>query len=172
MDACITPSRSSRPQAFSLVEVVLALGIGAMALVAIIGLMPTSLQCTRNTVETTQAALVARMISYDLRASATSGTSASVVSSSSSALYGIPLKTGTTTFYLDKLGLAAGLTSGSAQYRAQVIINSPQGQFTASYAIAPVFHASIQLTWPAAASINNASGSLEAASSFTPSPAP
>jgi len=53
--------------AFSLVEVVLALGVAAVAFTAIMGLFPLGLDMSRETHEETQAALIAQSILGDLR---------------------------------------------------------------------------------------------------------
>lgn len=54
-------------RAFSLVEVVLALGVAAVAFTAIMGLFPLGLDVSRETQEETQAALIAQSILGDLR---------------------------------------------------------------------------------------------------------
>jgi type II secretory pathway pseudopilin PulG len=53
--------------AFSLVEVVLALGVAAVAFTSIMGLFPLGLDMSRETHEETQAALIAQSILGDLR---------------------------------------------------------------------------------------------------------
>lgn len=53
--------------AFSLVEVVLALGVAAVAFTAVMGLFPLGLDMSRETHEETQAALIAQSILGDLR---------------------------------------------------------------------------------------------------------
>ena len=53
--------------AFSLVEVVLALGVAAVAFTAIMGLFPLGLDMSRETHEETQAALIAQSILGDMR---------------------------------------------------------------------------------------------------------
>ena len=55
------------PPAFSLVEVVLALGVAAVAFTSIMGLFPLGLDMSRETHEETQAALIAQSILNDLR---------------------------------------------------------------------------------------------------------
>src|SRR5438067_2326768 len=52
---------------FSLVEVTIALGIGAFCLIAIFGLLPVGLTSNRNSVEQTKAAGVATAVFTDLR---------------------------------------------------------------------------------------------------------
>lgn len=60
-------------EAFSLVEVVLALGVAAVAFTAIMGLFPLGLGMSRETHEETQAALIAQSILGDLRDDYVSG---------------------------------------------------------------------------------------------------
>ena len=49
-----------RPRAFSLVEVALALGIIAFALVAVVGMIPTGLQASRDAVDFTRTSMIAQ----------------------------------------------------------------------------------------------------------------
>jgi hypothetical protein len=53
--------------AFSLTEVVLAMGVAAVAFTSLIGLFPTGLQMSKETYEEAQAALLAQTILNDLR---------------------------------------------------------------------------------------------------------
>lgn len=58
---------SKASPAFSLVEVVLALGVAAVAFTSIMALFPVGLDMSRETHEETQAALIAQSILNDLR---------------------------------------------------------------------------------------------------------
>ena len=49
-----------RSRAFSLVEVALALGIVAFALVAVVGMIPTGLQASRDAVDLTRTSMIAQ----------------------------------------------------------------------------------------------------------------
>lgn len=60
------PQRSNG--GFSLVEIVLAMGVFSIAIVAIIGLFPTALNSAQRARAETSAAMVARAIMADLRA--------------------------------------------------------------------------------------------------------
>jgi uncharacterized protein (TIGR02598 family) len=156
---------------FSLVEVITALGIAGIALLAIVALLPNSLMAARNTIATTQASEITRMIDCDLRLSA-SGSSATAASLHNSVVYGIPLRTGTTSFYVDMLGQQTPAGS-TASYRVQVqVYPAPSGSFQASDEIAPVSLCSILLTWPPDATVNKAASHFEIASSFTPGRTP
>ena len=67
----ITPSRPLRPlreqSAFSLTEVVIAMGVAAVAFTSIIALFPLGLNMSRESYEATQAALIAQTILADLQ---------------------------------------------------------------------------------------------------------
>ena len=148
---------------FSLVEVVLAMGIFVCAFLAIVGLVPLGMHSSRDAVQFTSASQIANAIDCDLRASAerTNGTSA---------IYKIPLQVGTNVFYLDSFGNYSGDANSappaSGQYRATIGIVQAGGTFAINKSVAPVTSVSILLTWPATAPLTNASR-LEVASSFT-----
>ena len=68
------PWRPSRPSsAFSLTEVVIAMGVAAVAFTSIIGLFPLGLNMSKESYEETQAALLAQTIMADLRDLMTGG---------------------------------------------------------------------------------------------------
>ena len=56
-----------RPAAFSLTEVVIAMGVAAVAFTSIIALFPLGLNMSKESYEATQAALIAQSILADLR---------------------------------------------------------------------------------------------------------
>jgi len=66
-----TPSRPLRPlresSAFSLTEVVIAMGVAAVAFTSIIALFPLGLNMSKESYEATQAALIAQTILADLK---------------------------------------------------------------------------------------------------------
>ena len=55
------------PSAFSLTEVVIAMGVAAVAFTTIIGLFPLGLNMSKESYESTQAALIAQTIMADLK---------------------------------------------------------------------------------------------------------
>jgi len=140
--------RSSR--GFSLVEVTLALGVAAVCLLAIFGLLPIGLNSNQTTVEQTTAASLARAIVADLRSTpTTSGTSPN---------YGlnIPTNSGTSinTVWLTEWGMKASPNNQAAdpktdpKYRAQITLNAPQAnQKTATFV-------RLVISWPALADKN------------------
>jgi len=70
----ITPFRPLRePSAFSLTEVVIAMGVAAVAFTSIIALFPLGLNMSRESYEATQAAVIAQSIMADLSDQASAG---------------------------------------------------------------------------------------------------
>src|SRR5213076_2760188 len=84
---------NSRTGAFSLIEVTLALGIGAFCLIAVFGLVPVGLQTNRNATSQTAATNIIASVIADMRAT----------TSSTSPQYGITFGTAKT-FYVDGTG--------------------------------------------------------------------
>lgn len=70
-----TNSRITERSGFSLVEITLALGIAAFALIGIFGLLPVGLQSNRSVVDQTAAASIASAIATDMQLGKLSGTS-------------------------------------------------------------------------------------------------
>jgi uncharacterized protein (TIGR02598 family) len=133
--------------AFTLVEVCIAMGIAAISLTSIMGLLPIGSSSNRNAIEQTRAISVAKAIVSDLRStSSTSG---------STPIYGLTpaLASGSTVLYFndDCFSHSSSLTS-SSRYRVSVIFPSTSDG---------VINARVVLTWPAAADPAQASGSYE-----------
>ncbi len=140
-------------RAFSLVEVVLALGICAFVLVALIGLFSTGLRTGRESEEQVQAAnLVSQILSTRIAAPTTS---------SNLTDFAIP-PTALTNAYADVFpssGALVGLdgrTNGTPAYRmiCRAGTNAQTGP-----RLAQVY---VMLTWPYQASLSNAAGRYEA----------
>lgn len=72
-----------RPAAFSLVEIALALGVTAFALIGVIGLIPVAMKSAQESRRETRATLIAQQIFSDLRVQ--SGTNRLVVGGPSAA---------------------------------------------------------------------------------------
>jgi uncharacterized protein (TIGR02598 family) len=81
-----------RTSGFSLVEVTLALGVMAFALVAILGIVPVGLNSARESVDASHTALIAQDVFDRMRASL-------VTNDSSSQFYFGPYATGTASFF-------------------------------------------------------------------------
>ena len=142
-----------RCSAFSLVEVVIAIGVAAFCLVAMLGLFPTGLKSVKNTIDQTAAAGYLDAIALDL--------SSIPLGSNTSSLYGLTLparggsSTSTTNFYFNDDGtLTSSSSSVSTRYRVQLSFsNNPASPLVTS--------AQIQVSWPPTASLANALGNLE-----------
>jgi uncharacterized protein (TIGR02598 family) len=147
--------------AFSLVEVTLALGIAAFCLIAIFGLMPVGVQTNRNATSQTATANIIAAVVADLRATPRTGTTSSQ--------FAITFGTAKTLYFnsqgqasCDAAGLQKPDCSSSwnvpLQTRYQVNVSFPQ--------TGGLVYADVKVTWPAAATQANASGSVEMFAAF------
>jgi Tfp pilus assembly protein PilV len=145
--------------AFSLVEVTLALGIAAFCLIAIFGLMPVGVQTSRNATSQTAATNIVASVVADIRATPKTIPAGRPTTS---ALYqiAIPGNPIITTATIPPLFFAQdGTFSTTIQptSRYQLIVTyCPNGVEAHS----PTY-ADVKVTWPAAATPPNASGSVE-----------
>ena len=135
--------------AFSLVEVTLALGIAAFCLITIIGLVPVAVLTNRNATSQTAATNIMAAVVADLRATSNS--------SETSAQFAIRFGTART-LYFDGSGQFATSLQPNSRYKVNVTWNSspPTGMQWAD----------VKVTWPAAATAANATGSTEIFAAF------
>jgi uncharacterized protein (TIGR02598 family) len=141
--------RSYTIAAFSLVEVTLALGIAAFCLMAVFGLMPVGVQTNRNATSQTAATNIMAAVVADLRATPSG--------SDASAQFGITFGT-PRTLYFDGAGQFATTLGANSRYQLNLTWNpsTPTG----------LRYANLKVTWPAAATPANASGSAEMFAAF------
>jgi Tfp pilus assembly protein PilV len=145
------PSSFASKRAFSLIEVVLALGICSFCLIALLGLLTQGLSSNRDTVSQTQAAAIARMVQSDLavRPIGTDGRP-----QNTSNLYTIQATAGVKkTFFVRADGTIAP-SAQDADFRVDVSLGGGAGGTTSTMQAIPVY---ILVTWPAAA---NPSGTV------------
>ena len=143
---------SSNSYAFSLVEVVIAIGIASFCLVTMMGLIPVGVKSVRSTTSQTIASQLLEAISLDLRSTP--------LGSNSSPSYAVTLPASGTascatsmTLYLDENGgTNASSLNLNSQYRATLYLSNSSIFSTT---------AQIQITWPASVAPSNAIGSLE-----------
>src|ERR1043166_467046 len=129
--AVIDRRYSSRGTGFSLVEVVLALGVAAFCLVAIVGLMPVGVQTNRHASSQTAATNIMAVIVADLRTTPAAATT--------SPQFAITFGTDKTLFF-DASGQASTSLGPDSRYRLSITWNSaPAGL---SYGV-------VRVTWPA-----------------------
>src|SRR5438874_5972069 len=133
---------------FSLVEVTLALGVGAFCLIAVFGLLPVGVQTNQRATSQTAAASIMANVIADLRATPT----ASTTSSQFAVTFGTAK-----TLYFD--GAGQFTTSLGADSRYQLNITFPASPTGLRYA-------DVKVTWPAAATVANARGSSEMFAAF------
>jgi len=147
--------RIPQKTAFSLVEVTLALGIAAFALVAIFGLLPIGLKSNQTSLEQTAAAAIASGIVADLQATPVSIPPANT----NSPRYQIKLNAPSgnepapdrTTIFLSKDGSPLGSIDANAdaglspRFRATVYVTPPAASQRFASAVR------ILITWPALA---------------------
>ena|ERR1700757_869839 len=135
--------------AFSLVEVTLALGIAAFCLITVFGLIPVGVQTNRNATSQTAAPGIASAVISDLRATPR-GTN-------TSSQFGITFGTNPPPLYFDGTGQFATTLGVNSRYQLNITWNSaPSG----------MRYADLKVTWPAAAALANASGSVEIFAAF------
>lgn len=132
---------------FSLVEVTLALGVAAISLLAIFGLLPIGLQTNRNAIEQTAAVDVLSAVVADLRATPPT-TPRGGITTSSQFRISIPSNPVTastaTTLYFSAEGQSSTSLNPDSRYRLTVTF-LPNGPGSRSATLAE-----LKMTWPAA----------------------
>jgi uncharacterized protein (TIGR02598 family) len=140
------PSTLRSTSAFSLVEVVLSLGIAAFCLVAMLGLLPSGLKSAKNTTDQTAAAIVLENVALDLRNTQTGG--------NSTPLYGITLPAAGSpsagnpvNFFFNEDGTFTAFRSSlSVRYGVLLTLSNPTSNTTTAW---------IQVYWPPSIPISN-----------------
>jgi uncharacterized protein (TIGR02598 family) len=140
---------------FSLVEITLALGIGAFCLLAVFGLMPVGVQTNRTATSQTAAANVMAAVIADLRATPKAN--------NTSTQFGITFGTNPLPLYFDGSGRFTMSLGANSRYQLNVTWNVANSTGACSAAL-PC--ADLKVTWPAAATTANATGSAEMFAAF------
>jgi uncharacterized protein (TIGR02598 family) len=155
---------------FSLVEVVLALGIASFALLAVVGLLPVGMKSAQDAREQAAAANVMNSIANTLRCATTTNGSDF---SNSFAAKSVAFKIGNTSTNVawDALDIYGNhsTNSVSTRFRARLVITPPTSLTTTGSAI-------ISIAWPAQATTlawsgthwSNAQGTLSTSIQFLP----
>jgi uncharacterized protein (TIGR02598 family) len=141
--------------AFSLVELTLALGLAAFCLIAVFGLIPVAALTSRNASSHTTATNILSAIIADLRATP----AANATSGQFGITFGTPK-----TLYFDGSGQFSTSPSTNSRYQLNVTF-SQQSPAPAPPAV-PTIYADLKVTWPAAATPENATGSTEMFAAF------
>jgi uncharacterized protein (TIGR02598 family) len=160
----LSPLPTARPllkqgrAGFSLAEATVAVGIAAMALTSLAGLLLGSLQSHRQSADRSAAAQLLTGVVADLRMAAGS-------SAETSPRLGLSL-TGSTTLYLDAAGNAGAIAGGgnaethtgfTANYRLECVAAPGSPDSCEPQAARPVM---LRIIWPAEANPVRAEGSL------------
>lgn len=139
------------PRAFSLIEVVLALGIISFALVGIMGLFPVAMKSAQESQRETRAALIARQVFSDL--GTMSGTNrALIIGQDPADRITVNLaNAGSNTVYFNDAGIPLGTTSTpEALFLADVVV-------TPNTPVSGISHVQTTVQTPAAAAATNRS---------------
>lgn len=129
--------------AFSLVEVTLALGIAAFCLIAVFGLMPIGVQTNRNATSQTAATNIMAAVVSDLRATPKTSTTSSQ--------FGIQFGQAKDLYFDSTGGFVPDTPNANSRYHLNVTWSGSTG----------LRYAGVKVTWPAAATAANATGSTE-----------
>jgi uncharacterized protein (TIGR02598 family) len=137
----MNPQRSVS-NAFSLIEIALALGVGAVSLLAIFGLLATGLQINQTASEQTISTDLLMAVANDLRATPSS--------SMNSMQFGIAIppnpvgSSSTNTIYFDSNGVGSTSLTSDSRYRLTItFLPTGPGRIAT--------RAMLRVTWPALA---------------------
>jgi uncharacterized protein (TIGR02598 family) len=138
---------------FSLVEVTLALGVAAISLVAIFGLLATGLQTNYSATEQTTSSDILAAVAADLRATPKTTPPGGAATSTQ---FGISIpanpvgSTTTSTLYFNAQGQSSTSFNTSSRYRLTITFRpNGAGSRTATFV-------DLRMTWPAAAAPTSA----------------
>jgi uncharacterized protein (TIGR02598 family) len=140
-----------RSAAFSLVEVTVALGVAGFCLIAVFGLLPVGVQTNQRATSQTAAASIIANVVADLRATP------NPPRINTSVQYQITFGTTKPPLYFDGAGQFATSPGPNSRYQLNVTFPWTNGN---------TYGANLKLTWPAAATAANASGSVETFAAF------
>jgi uncharacterized protein (TIGR02598 family) len=133
--------------AFSLIELTFTIGIASFCLIAVFGLMPVGLRTNHNATSQTAATNIIAAVISDLRATP----KANNTSSQFAITFGTPA-----TLYFDGSGQFITTPGANSRYQLNVTWYGTTG----------LRYADLKVTWPAAATTANASGSTEMFTAF------
>lgn len=142
---------------FSLVEVSLALGVVAICLVTIFGLLPVGLQTAQISNQQVASADILSAVIADLRATPVTMPRGGATTSPQFAINipANPVATATTsTLFFDGGGVATPSTNSLSRYRLTITFHPNTGTRAATLV-------NLKMTWPAEASLTNAGGTAE-----------
>lgn len=125
--------------AFSLVEVVLALGIAAFCLVAMLGLLPTGLKSAKNTTDQTAAASLLDNVALDLRSTPAGSNSTPLYAITLPAVGSLGTPTTTNFFFNEDGGYSSTIVGISTRYGVLLTMSNSTSNSTTAL---------IRIYWP------------------------
>jgi uncharacterized protein (TIGR02598 family) len=151
-------TRANR-QAFSLVEITVALGVAAISLLVVFSLLPIGLQTNQRAIEETASVDILSVVAADLRATPRG--------SGNSLQFGISIPSNPVTssppateLFFNNVGQFASSQQSDSRYRMTItFLPNGGGAKTATFV-------DLKVTWPAGAAITNAQGSAEMFAAF------
>jgi len=151
-----------RVAAFSLVEVILALGIATFCLVGLFGLLPLGLNTSQSAIGETNASGILSAIAADLRATPSTNPPGQAVTSQQ---FGIqipanPVGTSSSscTLFFTSDGQSSASIQPASQYRVTVSFPTNSGSTTA---LKNATYAELKVTWPAPVPATSAAGAVD-----------
>lgn len=143
------PSVSS--SSFSLIEVVIAIGVASFCLIAVFGLLPVGVRTNQNAISQTAAAGIASAVIADMRATPKAAPA--------SAQFGVTFGSARTLYFDNEGGFSTSLNAAS-RYQLNITFPSNGGlPYLASFA-------ELKVSWPAGADPTKAIGSSEIFAAF------
>ena len=153
----IPPKVLANRPGFSLIEVVIAIGLCSFCMIAMLGLLPVGVKSVQTTTMQTSAASILKSISMDLRSTMT-GSNVSPGLAIPLPTWNTPNASTQTNLYFDEGGgTYPSASSMNAKYTAVL---------TLSNASVFVTMAQIRIYWPAGAAATNAQGWIETVTSI------
>jgi uncharacterized protein (TIGR02598 family) len=144
--------RTSSSSAFSLVEVVIAMGVAAFCLVAMLGLIPTGVQSVKSTTDQTGATTILNEVVTDLR-STSLGSNLSPGLGIALPMAGVANSVNSTNIIFSESGATiSNSTSLNGRYLATITLSNSSAYITTAL---------IQVRWPATARTTNSQGNVE-----------
>ena len=131
--------------AFSLVEVVVALGVAAFTMVPMLGMLPIGLSNSRSSTAQTGAINLITAIAADLKATGSGSTTSPRFALATNA-------TGGQTYYFNEEGVVSTALQLDSRYKASV-----QAVLTSTYETVQ----RVTISWPAQASASSLGGSVD-----------
>ena len=158
-----------RVPAFSLVELTLALGVAAVCLLAVFGLIPIGVQTNRNATSQTRATNIMAAVIADLR---TTPLTIPPGGATTSLQYQIPIPANPVgsavsvpSLFFAEDGTFSTSIQAQSRYQLNVTFLPTSSNPNGSNTHLPTL-ADIKTTWPAAAATGNATGSAEMLAAF------